>query len=161
MSEHPVVASLADREWTSWSAHQVRERGTIEWKTLISGDRTPSDTLSLGVARVPPGAALNPHRHEQAEVYLVLGGSGELRVGDARRTVTAGDAVFIPGGAVHAIACAGEDELRFAYAFAADSTEEVVYDFTSDAVTRSGAGGDSPQAQSRRAGAEQPAPRTA
>jgi quercetin dioxygenase-like cupin family protein len=129
MSEQPVVANLDDRDWTGWPPHQVAERGAIEWKTLISRDHTASDTLSLGVARVAPGAALNPHRHEQAEVYLVLGGAGELHVGGAARVVTAGDAVFIPGGAVHGIACAGDEELTFAYAFATDSSADVLYDF--------------------------------
>ena len=126
-SDRPVVANVADREWTGWPAGQTGERGAIEWKTLISGDLTTSDTLSLGVARVAPGASLNPHRHPQAEVYLVLGGTGELRV-------AAGAAVFIPAGAVHAITCTGERELTFAYAFATDSTANVVYDFTPSAA---------------------------
>jgi len=132
-ADRPVVVNVAEREWTGWPAGQTAERGAIEWKTLISGDRTASDTLSLGLARVPPGAALNPHRHAQAEVYLVLGGAGELRVDGVARTVAAGDAVFIPAGAVHSIACAGAAELTFAYAFAADSTADVVYDFTPSA----------------------------
>jgi len=133
-SDRPVVANVADREWTGWPAGQTGERGAIEWKTLISGDLTTSDTLSLGVARVAPGASLNPHRHPQAEVYLVLGGTGVLRVDGAARTVAAGDAVFIPAGAVHAISCTGERELTFAYAFATDSTADVVYDFTPSAA---------------------------
>ena len=130
MTEQPVVANVDDRDWTGWPEHQVAERGAVEWKTLISREHTPSDTLSLGVARVAPGAALHPHRHAEAEVYLVLGGTGELRVGGAVRPVAAGDAVFIPGGAVHGIACAGDEELTFAYAFATDSSDDVVYDFT-------------------------------
>jgi quercetin dioxygenase-like cupin family protein len=130
MSTAPVVVDEHEREWTSWPAEQSVERGEIWWKTLISGGLTPSDGVALGVARVAPGAALRPHRHEQPEVYLLLAGAGELTVDGVTRRVGAGSAAFIPGGAVHSIACAGQDELRFAYAFAADSTADVVYDFS-------------------------------
>jgi len=132
--QHPaateaVVVRADERTWSTWPEEQVEQRGGVWWKTLISAGTTPSRALSLGVARVPPAGALRPHRHAQPEVYLVLEGAGELTLGGAVRRVAPGDAVFIPGGAVHGIACAGSEELRFAYAFPADSTTEVEYDF--------------------------------
>ena len=129
MHPEPVVIDERDREWTTWPEHQAAERGGIWWKTLISSGLTPSASLALGVARVPPGAALEPHRHDQTEVYFVLTGAGELTVDGRTRRVQAGTAVYIPGGAVHSIACSGSDELCFAYVFGADSTDDVVYDF--------------------------------
>jgi quercetin dioxygenase-like cupin family protein len=129
MHAEPVVIEERERDWTTWPEHQAAERGDIWWKTLISGGLTPSAAVALGVARIAPGAALEPHRHDQTEVYLVLAGAGEVTVDGTPRRVRAGTAVFIPGGAVHSIACTGRDELRFAYAFAADSTDDVVYDF--------------------------------
>lgn len=138
MTDRPAVTSQEERAWETWPADQIDERGQVWWRTLISAGATPTSTLSLGVARIAPGAALNAHRHEQAEVYLVLAGSGELTIDGATRTVKEGDAVFIPGGATHALACAGSSELRFTYAFAADSTGDVVYDFDRRGVTRPG-----------------------
>jgi RimJ/RimL family protein N-acetyltransferase/quercetin dioxygenase-like cupin family protein len=129
MRDEPVVIDQRDREWTSWPEHQAAARGDVWWKTLISGGLTPTATLAVGVARIAPGARLEPHRHDQTEIYFVLEGAGELTIGGETRRVEPGNAVFIPGGAVHSIACAGRDELRFAYVFAADSTDDVVYDF--------------------------------
>jgi quercetin dioxygenase-like cupin family protein len=129
MSGPPVIGTEREREWETWPAEQAGERGEVYWKTLISAGLTDSDALALGIARVPPGGTLQPHRHEQPEVYLVLDGCGDVTVDGATRAVRSGDAVFIPGNAVHTIACTGTGELRFAYVFAADSSGDVVYDF--------------------------------
>jgi quercetin dioxygenase-like cupin family protein len=129
MSREPVIANEGQRDWETWADDQVEARGVVFWKTLISRDLTDSEALALGVARVPVGARLNRHRHEQPEAYLVLDGRGELTVDDTTRQVTAGDAIFIPGGATHSTACAGPTDLRFAYVFPADSSTDVDYDF--------------------------------
>src|SRR3712207_3597403 len=129
MSSEPVVVSTADREWETWPADQVGERGTVWWKTLISAGVTPSDALTLGVARVPAGGALRLHRHTQAEVYLVLEGTGVVTVDDVRRPVGPGDAVFLPGDALHGVECTGAEDLRLAYVLAADGFEDVEYVF--------------------------------
>jgi mannose-6-phosphate isomerase-like protein (cupin superfamily) len=73
--------------------------------------------------------ALRRHRHRQAEVYLVLEGTGSVGIGPEARPVEAGSAVFIPGNAFHSLANTGASELRFAYVFAADSFEEIEYVF--------------------------------
>jgi quercetin dioxygenase-like cupin family protein len=129
MSTKPVVVREDDREWEAWSTDQVAERGGVTWKTLVSADLTQSRALTLGVARVPPGESLRAHRHEQAEVYLILQGSGVVSVDGSRRTVGPGTAVFLPGDAIHSIECRGDTELRFAYVFAADSFADVAYVF--------------------------------
>lgn len=129
MGKEPVVVDADDREWETWPAHQVVERGNVWWKTLISSGATESSALTLGVARLPPGAVLREHRHEQAEVYLVLEGSGVLTIDGSTRRVDAGAGVFIPGNAAHAIECSGDADLLFAYAFAADAIEDVEYVF--------------------------------
>ena len=101
----------------------------MNWKTLVSGDRTPSDSLTLGYARVPPGGHLAPHHHAPAEIYFILAGAGTLTLGDATHPVRAGNAVFIPGDARHGIANAGDSDLLFVYAFPTDSFAQVEYHF--------------------------------
>jgi mannose-6-phosphate isomerase-like protein (cupin superfamily) len=125
----PVVVDLADRAWETWPTDEVPERGPSSWKTLISAGTTPSEDLTLGVACLPPGETLPSHRHEQAEVYLVLGGAGVVTVDGARRPLRPGIAVFVPGGAVHSVESTGPDPLRVAYVLAADSFEDVTYVF--------------------------------
>src|SRR5438067_973930 len=90
----PVIVDVAELAWETWPDELVAERGTIFWKTLLSGDRTPSDALTLGIARLPPGEALHEHHHAQAELYFVLDGAGEVTIDGESRSVGAGTAVF-------------------------------------------------------------------
>jgi mannose-6-phosphate isomerase-like protein (cupin superfamily) len=105
--------------------------GAVTWRTLLSGDRTASEGLTVGVAEVAPGAPddLVLHRHAPAEIYAVLAGDGVVVVDGLEHRVRAGSAVFIPGGAWHAARNVGEVPLRMLYAFAVDSFADVVYEF--------------------------------
>jgi quercetin dioxygenase-like cupin family protein len=125
----PIVSRESDKEWETWDEGDAPQRGLVFWKTLISKGVTNSEKLTLGVASLPPGGALHEHRHTQEEVYLVLGGSGLVRVGGEEMAVEAGSAVFIPGDALHSCENTGASELRVAYVFPADSFEDVEYVF--------------------------------
>jgi quercetin dioxygenase-like cupin family protein len=129
MDHEPVVVRESAREWETWPDHEVPKQGQIYWKTLVSGDVTHSRALTMGIAKVPPGEALREHRHRQAEIYLVLEGTGSITIDGETRPVSAGSAVFIPGNAVHSCENRGSSDLRFSYVFAADSFEEVEYVF--------------------------------
>ena len=128
MERGPIVSREADREWETWGEEDIPKKGLVYWKTLISRGVTRSQSLTLGVASLPPGGALREHHHRQ-EVYLVLDGSGLVRVGAAELAVGAGSAVFIPGDALHSCENTGASDLRFAYVFPADSFDEVEYVF--------------------------------
>ena len=129
MERGPIVSREGDKEWETWDEEDVPQKGLVYWKTLISKGVTRSENLTLGVASLPPGGALHEHRHTQDEVYLVLEGSGLVRVGDEELTVGAGSAVFIPGDALHSCENTGTSDLRVAYVFPAHSFEEVEYVF--------------------------------
>jgi len=69
---------------------------------------------SLAEARLVPGAATTPHYHRKTEeIYFILQGVGEMRIGKECRRVRAGDAIAIPPRAVHTIRNTGTQELRF------------------------------------------------
>lgn len=125
----PIVSREEDREWETWDEEDVPQKGLVYWKTLISKGVTRSEGLTLGVANLPPGGALHEHRHKQEEVYLVLEGSGRVKVGGEEIAVEAGSAVFIPGDALHSCENTGASDLRVAYAFPADAFEDVEYVF--------------------------------
>jgi len=129
MAQEPVVNREGDQQWETWSEEDVPKKGLVYWKTLISKGVTPSENLTLGVASLPPGGALREHRHTQEEVYLVLEGSGLVKVGNEELAVEAGSAVFIPGNARHSCENTGASDLRVAYVFPADSFDEVEYVF--------------------------------
>ena len=132
MDARPVVTRESEREWESWPDDEVATRGRVFWKTLFSRGRTPTEALTLGIARIPPGEALHEHRHAEPEIYLVLDGVATVAVAGEERRVEAGAAIFVPGGAVHGCRNAEASELRFAYAFPTDSFEAVEYDFVDE-----------------------------
>ena len=55
----------------------------------------------MGIAKIPSTEALHEHRHQQTEIYLILEGTGLVRIDGKARPVEAGSAVFIPGNVVH------------------------------------------------------------
>jgi mannose-6-phosphate isomerase-like protein (cupin superfamily) len=69
---------------------------------------------SLAEARLPPGARTTPHFHPQTEeIYYILEGTGRMTIGEDTKDVTPGDAIAIPPGQVHTIACTSESPLKF------------------------------------------------
>jgi quercetin dioxygenase-like cupin family protein len=103
-------------------------RGSVEWKTLISADRTPSDDLVCGLAVFPPHGALELHHHEQAEIVHVLAGDGTGCVGDETVELSACQTVFVPGGVAHRWE-AGAQGLTLLYVIAASSFQDIEYVF--------------------------------
>lgn len=125
----PVIVHEDDRQWETWPQAEAARRGGSRWKTLISAHVTPSEALTLGVSKLPPGEALHEHRHEQAEVYFILGGSCIVTIDGEARAIGPGTAVFIPGNTPHSCENRGTDELHLVYVFAADSFDDVEYVF--------------------------------
>jgi mannose-6-phosphate isomerase-like protein (cupin superfamily) len=107
------------------------EFGLVRWRTLISGDRTPTDSLTVGVAELECGESrhFRPHKHIQAEVYYVLSGEGTVTISGTDYAVRAGTTVFIPGGAEHGARNTGTELLRLLYVFPAHSFAEIKYEF--------------------------------
>ncbi len=74
--------------------------------------------LGCNVTAVPPGKAAFPFHSHQAndELFIVLAGRGELRLGAQRHAVTEGDIIGCPcGGAdgAHQLVNTGDTELRY------------------------------------------------
>jgi mannose-6-phosphate isomerase-like protein (cupin superfamily) len=129
MDRDPVVVQESTREWQTWPDEEIAKKGLAYWKTLVSGDVTQSEALTMGIAKIPPNEALREHRHLQEEIYLVLKGTGSVTIDGKTRPVGPGTSVFIPGNVVHSCENTGEGDLRFAYVFPGNSFEEVEYVF--------------------------------
>lgn len=106
--------------------------GDVTWRTLLSSPRTPTDTLTSGLARCSSkGGQLKCHRHAHPEMYYVTQGRGIVTIDGKEEKVGKGSMVFIPGDSEHGVRNEDETEdLEWLYVFAADRFEDVVYRFT-------------------------------
>jgi quercetin dioxygenase-like cupin family protein len=102
------------------------ESGELTWQTLISGDRTPSTELTVGVAHWPPHGRLLAHRHAPAEFYFGLAGEGTVVADRQSFRIAPGIAIYIPGHTEHEV-IAGADGLSIVYGFARDTYNEIEY----------------------------------
>jgi len=73
-------------------------RGHVQWRTLFSSERTPSEALTAGVAEILPGNELKAHHHAEPELYYIIEGEGVLTIDGLEHPVQEETAVFIPGG---------------------------------------------------------------
>ena len=127
MDSKPLVIRTEERQLDGWDDPV---KGLISWRTLFSGDQTPTNALTAGVAELEPGGCLGLHRHTPPEIYYVLEGSGIVTLDGAEHKVTTGAAVFIPGDCEHGIRNDGAAPLRLLYAFAVDAFSQVEYRFS-------------------------------
>jgi mannose-6-phosphate isomerase-like protein (cupin superfamily) len=85
-----------------------------EIRELLAQRNSCIQNQSLAEARVAAGMTTTAHFHRRTEeIYYVLSGEGQMRLGDETRHVTVGDAVAIPAGLVHNITNTGSNELVF------------------------------------------------
>ncbi len=59
------------------------------------------DSMSCGIYRLPGGGEDDQVPHHEDEIYLVLRGSGRLRVGDEDVTVSPGSLIYVPALVEH------------------------------------------------------------
>lgn len=116
----PVI-NLADLQIRSVSAERA-PRGDhagqydIRWAEI--GSRIGARKLGYNLTVVAPGKRSCPfhsHRFEE-EMFFILEGSGELRYGDARHPLRAGDVIACPTGGPetpHQITNTGDTEMRY------------------------------------------------
>jgi mannose-6-phosphate isomerase-like protein (cupin superfamily) len=79
------------------------------------------EALSCGLYVLPAGGEDPQSPHAQDEVYLVMAGAGQIRVGEEDRPVQAGSVVYVPAHVRHRFHSI-EDELRILVLFAPAET---------------------------------------
>ena len=82
----------------------IRTPHQSEIRPLIDRTTSPVELCSLAEETLPPGARVGRHYHtETEEIYYITSGAGRMSVGADVQEVAAGDAVYIPRGAVHTL----------------------------------------------------------
>jgi len=109
--------------------------GIITWRTLINGDRTPTDTMTFEVAEIPGGAPTDGalHRHAVPEIYYVIHGTGIVHIDTPSpcpsNSVPSYSSPATPGTP---LGNTGSETLKPAYVFAVDRFNDVAYEFPED-----------------------------
>ncbi|NIA57436.1 cupin domain-containing protein [Massilia sp. TW-1] len=96
------------------------------------GTRIGARKLGYNLTAVPPGKCAFPlHNHQvNEEMFFILQGSGELRMGDAVHAIRTGDVIACPPGGkdvAHQIVNTGTEELRYLAVSTKESPELVDY----------------------------------
>lgn len=121
MDVEPFVRHVSDGSWTRWDDER---NGRVSFVATVGDGDTPSDSLTAGFARMPPGGWLGRHSHAATEMYHVLAGGGTVYLDGREEPVTTGSVVFIPSNCVHGVRNTGESDLEFVYVYAADSVTD-------------------------------------
>ncbi|MFV1980242.1 MAG: dimethylsulfonioproprionate lyase family protein [Rhodothermia bacterium] len=86
----------------------------------LVGGASPIQCLNFSLGHVelePNGGQVPWHNQDQEEIYFIVEGSGEMCLGDERRTVEAGQAIFIPPGVYHQLTNTGDDPMVMIYCY--------------------------------------------
>ena len=86
--------------------------GELAWISRPS--TTGSRQITEALVTLAPGFGHDFHRHpQQEELLYVLSGTVEQWIEEEKRTLTAGDAVFVSRGVVHASFNTGSEDAKF------------------------------------------------
>jgi uncharacterized cupin superfamily protein len=115
--------NIADVEFRAWGHNAgwpVGMNAREEYQARLGdlGRRMGAQKLGYNVTVVPPRKKAFPLHNHQAneEMFFILEGDGELRYGDTRHPLRAGDVIACPAGGpetAHQIINTGNTEMRY------------------------------------------------
>ena len=130
--QQSYIVHYSDVPRQNWQGEQRLKQGGVFWSNLATATQTPSAQLTCGMGFLPVGEMgyLSAHRHDPAELYYIVAGSGEIIIDGQKSTVKPGDTVFLAANCEHELINTGNEELQFFYVFPTDTFEEIDYRFS-------------------------------
>jgi uncharacterized cupin superfamily protein len=112
MDDRPIV-NIAELEYRRWG-----NGDRFDARVGAIGGRLGAQRLGYNVTVLAPGKRAFPmHSHRvNEEMFLVLEGEGEIRIGESRHAIRGGDVIACPPGGVetaHQIVNTSNAELKF------------------------------------------------
>lgn len=106
---------VADLKQIAGRSYPARRRT----QNLVGG-ASPIQAKSFSMGHVtlePNGGQVPWHNQEQEEIYFILEGTGEMCLGEERRAVSTGEAVWIPPRVFHQLTNTGDTPMRMIYCY--------------------------------------------
>jgi oxalate decarboxylase/phosphoglucose isomerase-like protein (cupin superfamily) len=107
-----IIADLAQIPGRNYPARRRTQN--------LVGGASPiqAGTFSMGAVTLEPNGGQVPwHNQEQEEIYFILDGEAEMCLGEERRTLRAGQAVYIPPRMFHQLTNVGDTPCRMLYCY--------------------------------------------
>jgi mannose-6-phosphate isomerase-like protein (cupin superfamily) len=74
--------------------------------------------VAMGYVTLEPNGGQVPwHTQEQEEIYFVVDGDGEMCLGEERKPISGGQAVYIPCGVFHQLTNTGNTSMHMIYCY--------------------------------------------
>jgi uncharacterized cupin superfamily protein len=112
------IADVALEPWPSGTVLPESAADRYEATMGFISPRVGAQKLGYNITAVPPGKSAFPlhNHHANEEMFFVLQGSGEVRIGEAIYPIRTGDVIACPPGGrerAHKITNTGAEELRY------------------------------------------------
>lgn len=107
-----IIADLSQIEGRRYPARRRTQN--------VVGGMSPIQATAFAVGNVtldPNGGQVPWHNQEQEEVYFIIEGTCEMCLGEERRTISTGQAAYIPPGVFHQLTNIGDTPARMMYIY--------------------------------------------
>jgi mannose-6-phosphate isomerase-like protein (cupin superfamily) len=107
-----IIANLGEIEGRTYPARRLTQN--------LVGGASPIQATSFAMGNVtlePNGGQVPWHNQEQEEIYFIVEGTGEICLGDERREIKTGEAVYIPPTVFHQLTNTGPTPMRMIYCY--------------------------------------------
>lgn len=106
---------IADLSQTAGRTYPARRRT----QNLVGG-ASPIQASHFAMGNVtlePNGGQVPWHNQEQEEIYFIVEGTAEMCLGEERKILQTGQAVYIPPGVFHQLTNVGDTPCRMVYCY--------------------------------------------
>jgi mannose-6-phosphate isomerase-like protein (cupin superfamily) len=107
-----IIADLNTMEGRTFPARR-RTRNLVGGASPIQ-----ASNFAMGLVILEPNGGQVPwHNQEQEEIYFILEGEGEVCLGEERRAISTGQAVYIPHRIFHQLTNTGSTPMKMIYCY--------------------------------------------
>jgi mannose-6-phosphate isomerase-like protein (cupin superfamily) len=108
------IVHFADDPFVPAGHEDPRAPGVWKKVLLAKGDLQPGQVQMINWGRLPVGKQFNNHYHEDMqEIFVLVQGEAEIRVGDAVHRLAAGDTIRIDARETHQMRNVGAIDVDF------------------------------------------------